>query len=104
MDERTKELNELVLYGNRLLDELSSADANIVTMIRGVLTHIHGIAMENAADAAIWQGKYEVNEETVKTLKRQMKEQAVSKDTQVLLEMKTSLKKLKKVVKKIGKK
>ena len=104
MDERSKELNELVVYGNRLLDELSSADVNTVAMLRSVLTHIHGIAIEYADDAAIWQGKYEVNEETVKNLKQQMKEQSVNANTQVLLEVKTSLKKLKKAVKRIGKK
>ena len=104
MDERSKELNELVVYGNRLLDELSSADTNNVALLRGVLTHIRGIAMEYADDAAIWQGKYVVNEETIKILKRQMKEQSINTDTQVLLEVKTSLKKLKKAVKRIGKK
>ena len=103
MDERAKELNEFVVYGNRLLDELSSEDANTVTMLRSVLTHIHGIAMEYADDAGIWQGKYEVNEKIVKTLERQMKEQSVDANTQVLLEVKTSLKKLKKAVKKVSK-
>lgn len=104
MEERRKELNELIGYGNRLIDELSANDADKITMLRGVLTHIHGIAQEYASDAAIWQGKYETSEETVKCLARKMKEQSASAQSQDMQEVLSSLKKLKKAVKKIGKK
>ena len=104
MEERKKELNELIGYGNRLLDELSAGDADKITMLRGVFTHIHSIAQEYASDAAIWQGKYETSEETVKYLERKMREQSAKAESQDMQEVVTSLKKLKKAVKKIGKK
>ena len=104
MDEKKKELNELIGYGNRLLDDMASADAATVTLLRGVLTHIHDIAVEYAGEAAVWRGKYEAAEEALKTLERQMKEQSANTDNQAMLEVQTSLKKLKKAVKKIGKK
>ena len=71
MDERNKDLIELVGYGNLLLNDMPSSDAA---------------------------------EETIKTLERQMKEHFADKDNQAMLDVQTSLKKLKKAVKKIGKK
>ena len=104
MEERKKELDELIGYGNRLLDELSADDVDKITMLRGVFTHIHGIAQEYASDAAIWQGKFEASEETIRCLKQKMREQFARAESQDMQEVMTSLKKLKKAVKKIGKK
>ena len=103
MDERGKELNELVGYGNRLLDEMSANDEKVVTMLRGVITHIHGIAQEYANDAALWRGKYETSRYTAKSLEEKLREQSTNAENQAMAEVRTSLKKLKKAVKKIGK-
>ena len=103
MDERAKELNELVGYGNRLLDEMSAKDENTVTMLRGVITHIHGIAQEYANDTALWRGKYEASQNASKNREEKLREQSANAENQAMAEVRTSLKKLKKAVKKIGK-
>lgn len=103
MDEKAKELNELVGYGNRLLDEMTAKDEKAVTMLRGIITHIHDIAQEYANDAALWQGKYESCLITVKSLEEKLREQSANAENQAMAEVCISLKKLKKAVKKIGK-
>ena len=104
MDEREHDLQELVGYGNRLLTEINSPDADKINMLREVITHISDIAREYAKEAASWQGKYEANKKTLSDIERKINDSATGGDKEAMMEICASLKKIKKAVKKIGKK
>ncbi|MDO5296531.1 MAG: hypothetical protein Q4F00_07870 [bacterium] len=71
MDERKEELQELIHYGDRLLEEMRRP-SEAIGLLQEALRHLNDIAQDFSEDAALWQTKFAASEEQNRKLQQQL--------------------------------
>ena len=70
MDERGQDLEELKVYGGKLLEEMRQP--KLIDMLQETMEHLHNVAIEYAREANDWHLKYDMSQAENEKLRRQL--------------------------------
>ena len=70
MDERGQDLEELKVYGGKLLEEIRQP--KLIDMLQETMEHLHNVAIEYSREANDWHLKYDMSQAENEKLRRQL--------------------------------
>lgn len=70
MDERGQDLEELKVYGGKLLEEMRQP--KLIDMLQETMEHLHNVALEYSREADDWHSKYDRSQAENEELRRQL--------------------------------
>ena len=70
MDERGQDLEELKVYGGKLLEEMRQP--KLIDMLQETMEHLHNVALEYSREADDWHSKYDKSQAENEELRRQL--------------------------------
>ena len=70
MDERGQDLEELKVYGGKLLEEMRQP--KLIDMLQETMEHLHNVAIEYSREANDWHLKYDMSQAENEKLRRQL--------------------------------